>query len=102
MNIALWVVAGLLAAVFVIAGANKLLVPQGKLARAPGGGWVLDFSVGFLKALGTVEILGAIGLILPAALDIGPILVPLAATGLATIMVGAVIVRIRRHEPKPM
>ena len=98
MNIALWIIAGLLATVFLLAGANKLFIPREKLAKAPGGGWVLDFSAGFVKALGAVEILGAVGLILPAVLDIAPILVPLAATGLATIMVGAAIVEFRRRE----
>ncbi len=100
MNTALWIIAGLLAAVFLFAGANKLFIPREKLARAPGGGWVLDFSAGFVKALGAVEILGAVGLILPALLDIAPVLVPLAATGLATIMVGAAIVESRRREFK--
>ena len=42
------------------------------------------------------------GLVLPAALDIAPVLVPLAAVGLVLLMAGAVITRIRRHEPKPM
>lgn len=100
MNLALWIIAGLLAAVFLLAGTNKLFIPQEKLAKAPGGGWVNDFSPGFIKALGAVEILGAVGLILPAALDIAPILVPLAAVGLATIMTGAAIVTSRRQEPK--
>ena len=98
MSNALWIVAGLLAAVFLFAGSNKLLIPQEKLAKAPGGGWVLDFSSGFVKALGAVEILGAIGLILPALLDIAPILVPVAAVGLALVMTGAAIVEFRRHE----
>jgi DoxX-like family len=83
-----------------VAGATKLFVSPEKLARAPGGGWVNDFSAGTVKALGAVEILGAAGLILPAALDITPVLVPLAAVGLATIMLGAAIVMIRRHEFK--
>ena len=100
MNTALWIIAGLLATVFLVAGAYKLFISREKLARAPGGGWVLNFSVGFVKALGAVEILGAVGLILPALLDIAPVLVPLAATGLATIMVGAAIVTYRRHEFK--
>jgi len=60
----------------------------------------MSFSAGFVKALGAVEILGAAGLILPALLDIAPVLVPLAATGLATIMVGAAIVTYRRQEFK--
>jgi hypothetical protein len=96
MNTALWIIAGLLATVFLVAGSNKLFIPREKLARAPGGGWVLDFSPDFVKALGAVEILGAAGLILPAQLDIAPVLVPLAAIGLATIMVGAAIVTYRR------
>jgi uncharacterized membrane protein YphA (DoxX/SURF4 family) len=100
MSIALWIIAGLLAAVFLFAGSNKLFIPREKLAKAPGGGWVLSFSAGFVKALGALEILGAVGLILPALLDIAPVLVPLAATGLATIMVGAAIVTYRRQEFK--
>lgn len=98
MNTALWTVAGLLAAVFLIAGSNKLFIPREKLAKAPGGGWVLDFGPRFVKALGALEILGAVGLILPALLGIAPILVPVAATGLTTIMVGAAIVTYRRRE----
>jgi hypothetical protein len=100
VNLALWIIAGLLAAVFLLAGSTKLFVPREKLAKAPGGGWVNDFSAGFVKSLGAVEILGAVGLIVPAALDIAPVLVPVAAVGLAAIMVGAAIVELRRHEPK--
>ncbi len=100
MHTALWIVAGLLAAVFLVAGSNKLFISREKLAKAPGGGWVMDFSAGFVKILGAVEILGAVGLILPALLDIAPVLVPLAATGLATIMVGAAVVTYRRQELK--
>ncbi|MEV8372849.1 DoxX family protein [Kribbella sp. NPDC056861] len=98
MNLALWIIAGVLAKVFLVAGANKLFIPRRKLAKAPGGGWVLDFSPAFLKTLGAVEILGAIGLILPAAVGVAPILVPVAAVGLAAVMVGAAIVTTRRHE----
>ncbi|MGA8115131.1 MAG: DoxX family protein [Actinocatenispora sp.] len=98
MNIALWIVSGLLAAAFLVAGLNKVVFPREKLAKAPGGGWALDFSAGFVKALGAVEILGAAGLILPAVLDIAPVLVPLAAVGLGLIMVGAAIVEFRRQE----
>ena len=99
MDLALWITAGLLAAVFLFAGSTKLFLSREKLAEAPGGGWVLDFSAGFVKALGAVEILGAVGLVLPALFGIAPVLVPLAAVGLATIMVGAAIVTYRRREP---
>jgi len=100
MNVALWIVAGLLATAFAVASANKLLIPREKLAKAPGGGWVLDFSAGFVKALGAVEILGAAGLILPALVGIAPVLSPLAAVGLGLIMIGAAIVESRRREFK--
>lgn len=102
MNTALWIIAGLLAAVFLIAGANKLFIPQEKLAKAPGGGWALDFSPSVIKTLGAVEIVGAAGLILPALLDIVPVLVPLAAVGLGLIMAGAATVMFRRQEFKHM
>lgn len=62
--------------------------------------WVLDFKSATLKAIGALEILGAAGLMLPAVLDTAPVLVPLAATGLALIMTGAVVMRIRRGETK--
>jgi uncharacterized membrane protein YphA (DoxX/SURF4 family) len=98
MNIALWIVSGVLAAVFLVAGVNKVLIPREKLARAPGGGWALDFSPRFIKTLGVLEILGAIGVILPALLHIAPVLTPLAAIGLGIVMIGAATVESRRRE----
>ena len=60
----------------------------------------MDFGAGFVKALGALEILGAVGLILPALLGIAPVLVPLAALGLGLIMIGAAVVEFRRQEFK--
>ena len=101
MNIALWIIACLLAAVFLFSGFGKLFVPREKMAKAGNAArWVLDFRPGTLKAIGALEIVGAVGLVLPAVLDIAPILVPLAAGGLALIMIGATIMRIRRGESK--
>jgi hypothetical protein len=102
MNLTLWIIAGLLAVVYLASGAGKLIVPKEKLATAPGAGWVEDFSAGTVKAIGAVEILGAVGLILPALLDIAPVLVPLAALSLGLIMIGAAIVEFRRQEFKHM
>jgi hypothetical protein len=102
MNLSLWIVAGLLALVYLFAGAGKLVLPKEKLATAPGGGWTEDFSAGAVRGLGFLEVLAAAGLVLPAALDIAPVLVPMAALGLVAIMTGAVITRIRRREAGPM
>src|ERR671921_1354293 len=97
MNLTLWIIAGLLAVVYLAAGVGKLIVPKEKLATAPGGGWIEDFSAGSVKAIGALEVLAAVGLVLPALLDIAPVLVPLAAVGLVLLMVGAAITRLRRH-----
>jgi uncharacterized membrane protein YphA (DoxX/SURF4 family) len=97
MNIALWIVAGLMAATFLASGATKLAQSKEKLA-ASGMPVVEDFSAGAVKAIGILEVLAAVGLILPAALDIAPVLVPLAAVGLVLLMVGAIITHLRRHE----
>ena len=102
MNLSLWIMAGLLSVAYLAAGAIKRIVPKEKLAATPGGGWVDDFSAGTVKAIGALEVLAAVGLVLPAAIDIAPVLVPLAAVGLVMIMVGAVITRLRRHEAKAM
>jgi hypothetical protein len=100
MNIALWITAGLLAAAFLVGGTLKLILSKEKLAAAPGGGWAEDFSAGAVKAIGVLEVLAAVGLILPAVLDIVPVLVPVAATGLVLLMIGAAITHLRRHETK--
>jgi hypothetical protein len=103
MNLTLWIVTGLLAVAYLIGGGGKLIMPKEKIAATtPSARWVEDFSAGSVKAIGALEVLAAVGLVLPAPLDIAPVLVPLAALGLVMIMVGAVITRIRRHEAKFM
>ena len=98
LNLSLWIVAGLLAAVFLVSSA-KLFVPKEKIAgMGAASRWVEDFSPGALKALGALELAAAAGLILPAALDIAPVLVPLAAVGAVLLFVGAITTRLRRGE----
>jgi hypothetical protein len=102
MNLALWIAAGVLAFVLLLSSA-KLFVPKEKMAgMGAAAEWVEDFSPGSLKAIGALELLGAAGLILPAALDIAPILAPLAATGAVLLFVGAVTMRLRRGERLPI
>lgn len=97
MNITLWIAAGLLALAFLGAGTMKVLRSKEQLAGA-GMAWTEDFSAPMVKTIGTLEILGALGLILPALTGILPILVPVAALGLAITMAGAIIVHLRRRE----
>jgi hypothetical protein len=86
MNVALWIVQGLLAALFLVAGGAKLVLPLDQMAGPVAlPGW-------FLRLLGVAEVLGAFGLVLPGLLRIRPGLTPLAATGLVIIMIGATVV----------
>lgn len=96
MNIALWIVQGLLALVFLMAGGMKVTQPKEKLAENMA--WVNDFSANSVKVIGALELLGAIGVVTPQATGILPILTPLAAVGLALTMIGAAITHLRRGE----
>jgi len=96
MNIVLWVIAVVLAVAFAAAGFMKATTAKEKLAENMA--WVEDFSGGTIRFIGVVEILGALGLVLPAALDIAPVLTPLAASGLALTMLLAAITHARRKE----
>jgi len=99
LDIALWIATGILAAMMAVAGLTKATQPREKLiASGPGMAYVEDFDDQSVRLLGIVEIVGAVGLILPGVLNIAPILVPIAATCLAILMVGAVVVHMRRGE----
>ncbi len=96
MNTVIWIVQGILADVFLAAGLMKLTQPREALKeKTP---YVEDLTDGQVKAIGTVEVLGAIGVVLPAALKVAPILTPIAACGLALTMVVAAVTLIRRGE----
>lgn len=97
MNIALWIAASLLALAFLAAGLGKLTTPKDKLAEK-GMAYVEDFSEGQIKAIGALEVLGAIGLIVPAFIGGIEWLVPAAAVGLLLTMIGAIVVHLRRKE----
>jgi hypothetical protein len=88
MNVALWVVQGLLAALFLFAGVMKLVLPLDAL-KGP-----IDFPGWFMRFIGVAETLGGLGLILPGVFRIATWLTPLAAAGLVIIMMGAVYVTI--------
>jgi hypothetical protein len=86
-NRVLWTLQVLLAALFLFAGGYKLFAPADQLAAAAPGMPVL-----FLRFIATMEILGALGLLLPGLFGIKQFLTPLAASGLVIIMIGAVVV----------
>lgn len=96
MNIALWVLQVVLALAFLVAGMLKLTQPKEKLRERLA--YVEDFAEPTIKLIGALEILAAIGLILPPLTGIAPWLAPTAAAGLVVIMVGAVVVHARRKE----
>jgi uncharacterized membrane protein YphA (DoxX/SURF4 family) len=96
MNVFLWILQVLLAAAFLGAGSMKVAQPKEKLQ--PRMAYVEDFSDGAIKRLGGAEILGALGLILPWATGIAKVLTPLAAVGLAIVMIGGIVVHLRRNE----
>ncbi len=96
MNIVLWVVQILLALAFLMAGGMKVSQPIEKLGKAMS--WTAHASVGSVRLVGVLEILGALGLILPAVTGILPWLTPVAAIGLVLTMIGAAIVHIRLKE----
>lgn len=87
LHITLWVVQVLLALLFIWAGGIKLVLPLEQLAGPPG---TVQLPGAFLRFIGVAELLGGLGLILPALLRIRPGLTPLAAAGLVIIMIGAV------------
>ena len=97
MIIALWVVTGLLAALFAMAGAMKVVTPRERVHERMA--WVEEVTAPQLKTIGALEVLGAIGMILPAATGIAPWLTPVAAFGLAIMMAVAVRLHARRREP---
>jgi uncharacterized membrane protein YphA (DoxX/SURF4 family) len=94
---ALWTAQLLLAAIFLATGLTKLTQPRAQLAAGPMS-WAADVGDVEFRAVGLLEILGALGLVLPGALGIAPLLTPLAAVGLALIMIGAIATHVRMGE----
>jgi uncharacterized membrane protein YphA (DoxX/SURF4 family) len=97
MNVALWIIAALLALAFLAAGVMKLTQSKEKLATS-GMRWTEDYNAPTIRTIGVLELLAALGLILPAALNVVPVLVPMAALGLVVIMLGAAYTHARRKE----
>lgn len=92
LNTSLWIAQGVVALVVVLAGATKLIVPREKLMKRMH--WAATWPRWRIKLLGLAEVAGAVGLIVPLATGIAPVLTPIAALCLAVLMGGAV----RTHQ----
>lgn len=97
MNTALWVVAWVLAVVFVGAGLMNVIQPKEWLV-SKGMGAIENFSPTAIKVVGALEVLGGLGVVLPALVGVAPVLVPIAAVGLCAVMIGALVLHVRRKE----
>jgi uncharacterized membrane protein YphA (DoxX/SURF4 family) len=95
MDTALWIVQVLLALAFVLAGGSKLFMPYEQVVKQQP--WAEDFQPRTVRLIGLLELLGGIGVILPALTHILPQLTWLAAVGLVLTMIGATRVNLRRH-----
>lgn len=100
MSILAWILSILLAGTFLSAGIGKLVTPRDKMLANPRLSWAEDFSDRAVKIIGTLEVLGGIGVILPWATGIAPVLTPIAALGLGAVMIGAMVTHTRRGEIK--
>ena len=96
INLILWIFQGLAAVLFLMAGIMKAAQPKEKLAENMAG--VTDFTPGQIRTIGVLEILGAIGLVLPGITGLLTWLTPLAAVGLVLTMIGAMVTHLRRKE----
>lgn len=97
MELAVWIVSWVLAAAFVFGGAARAILPVETLAKV-GLAWVRDVPDPLVKMIGALEVLGGLGLVLPVLTGILPVLSPIAATGLALIMLGGLVFHLRRRE----
>lgn len=97
MLTALWIVNGVLALIFALAGISKLARSREALVSS-GMMWAGDMPTGRVKLVGAIELLAALGLILPVLAGIAPVLTPVASIGLVLVMVGAAVLHLRRHE----
>src|SRR6266567_7794326 len=98
MHIALWIVQFLLALGFALSGFSKVSQPVEKLRERIN--WTRHVAPGVIRLVGSLEILGALGLIVPKATGYLPWLTPVAAVGLVLTMIGAILTHVRLHEAK--
>jgi uncharacterized membrane protein YphA (DoxX/SURF4 family) len=95
MNIAIWIIQGIAAAGFIYSGWLKALQYE---SAKKSWGWVKDIPRALVVLIGTAELLGALGIILPYAVNIAPVLTPIAATALAVVVLIGALFHVKRKE----
>jgi uncharacterized membrane protein YphA (DoxX/SURF4 family) len=100
VDVVLWIVQWVLAVMFLVSGAMKVITPEDKLRADPRMGWVEDTGIGQARLAGASEVLAALGLVLPGLVGIAEFLTPLAALGLVVVMLLAAVLHRRRDEPQ--
>ncbi|SDT25630.1 DoxX family protein [Microlunatus soli] len=101
MSIGLWIIASVLSLGFISSGAVKIIRSREQVVGL-GFGWAEHYSRPAVKLIGIAEVAGAVGLVVPPLAGIVPVLSPIAATCLALLMAGAVIVHLRRREGRKL
>jgi uncharacterized membrane protein YphA (DoxX/SURF4 family) len=97
MNVALWIGQGVLAALFAVSGSVKSTMSKERMI-ATGQTGVREFPLPVIRMVAALELLAVIGLLVPQATGVAPVFTPLAALGLAVVMVGAAVAHARLHE----
>jgi DoxX-like family len=100
MDTTLWIAAGLLALVALTGGLTKTFIAKEKLQQHEGAAWTRGVSPAFVKTLGVLELLAAVGLILPVLVDVAPVMVPVTAVCWVALMIGAMITHGRLGQYK--
>lgn len=98
MIVAYWIVAALLAIFYLYAGGKKIV--QSKQQLAPMMGWVDTVPMPAVRAIGVLEVLGAVGLVLPPLVGVAPWLAVAAASGLVAVQVGGIAMHLSRGEAR--
>ena len=98
MIVAYWIVAALLAIFYLYAGGKKIV--QSKQQLAPMMGWVDTEPMPAVRAIGVLEVLGAVGLVLPPLVGVAPWLAVAAASGLVAVQVGGIAMHLSRGEAR--
>ncbi len=100
MTVAYWTIAVLLATLYLFSGGKKAVQSRDQLR--PMMGWVDDVPLALIRAVGVLEVLGAIGLVVPPLVDLAPGLAIAAAVGLLLVQVGGIALHVSRREFKEL